>query len=456
MRSRAKLANGIGVMLALWSISGWAVETLNLQQALERAMASDPRIEERKHLVNVAQAMLQQAQGSSGWMIDANTFLGITPSVKGGLFEGAGCQPGNCEVRSDRFEPDGISPWFGLNFSLIKPLNTFGKIESYSEAAKGNIAVKQLDVALQRNSTRMDVHQAYYGYLAAQDSHMLLQDVQKRLQSAVDLVQGWLDEGEGSVKQSDLFALQSGLALVGRYLAQAEGLSNVAMSGLKVLTNVGLENELTLADQRLAPVPLPLLELNELQKQALVKRPEMTQVEQGLRARRALVEARKAEHWPNVYAGVVGTFALSPGRDHLDNPYMPDVFNDFGLTPVVGVRWDWDPTVQQGKVAEAQAELDALIAKSAFARRGIPFEVSEQYYQVQAYHQMVTQLEEASRSARRWMISSYTDFEAGVEKPEKVLTALQAYVLAHADYVRSVYDYNMYVARLENVTGAIQ
>lgn len=456
MRSRAKLANGIGVMFALWSISGWAVETLNLQQALERAMASDPRIEERKHLVNVAQAMLQQAQGSSGWMIDANTFLGITPSVEGGFFEGAGCQPGNCEVRSDRFEPDGISPWFGLNFSLIKPLNTFGKIESYSEAAKGNIAVKQLDVALQRNSTRMDVHQAYYGYLAAQDSHMLLQDVQKRLQSAVDLVQGWLDEGEGSVKQSDLFALQSGLALVGRYLAQAGGLSNVAMSGLKVLTNVGLENELTLADQRLAPVPLPLLELKELQKQALVKRPEMTQVEQGLRARRALVEARKSEHWPNVYAGVVGTFALSPGRDHLDNPYMPDVFNDFGLTPVVGVRWDWDPAVQLGKVAEAQAELDALIAKSAFARRGIPFEVSEQYYQVQAYHQMVTQLEEASRSARRWMISSYTDFEAGVEKPEKVLTALQAYVLAHADYVRSVYDYNMYVARLENVTGAIQ
>ena len=264
-----------------------------------------------------------------------------------------------------------------------------------------------------------------------------------------------MDEEEGSVKQSDLFALQSGNALAARYLAQAEGLANVAMSGLKTLTGVAAEQELALADERLVPVPLPELKLEEMQQQALVNRPEIMQVEAALRARRALVEAKKSEHWPSLYAGVVGAFARSPNRAHLDNPYIPDIFNDYGVTPIVGLRWDWDPAVQQSKVAEAQAELEALVAKSEFARRGIPFEVSEQYYQVQSYHQAVEQLEEATRSARRWMVASYTDFEAGLEKPEKILTALQAYVLAHTDYVRTVYDYNMHVAKLENAAGTI-
>lgn len=442
-------------IVSLWSGRGFAVETLSLPQILERAVANDPRIKERTHLVDVARTSLQQAQGSDGWMIDANTFLGLTPATEGGFFEGQGCQPGNCVVRSDRYEFDTFTPWFNLSFSIIKPLNTFGKIESYSEAAEGNILVKQSDVVLQQGATRLDVYKAYYGYLAAEDTRLLLEDAKTRIEGAIEMVETWLADEEGSVKQSDLFALQSGGALVGRYLAQASGLANVAMSGLKTLTGMRLDEELALADKRLAPVGPPELKLAELQQQALIHRPEISQVNAGLRARRALVEAKKAEHLPNLYAGVIGAFAHSPNRDRLDNPYIPDIFNDFGVTPVVGVRWEWSPAVQQSKVAEAQAELEALVAKSELAQRGIPFEVSEQYHQVQAYRKAVEQMEEASRSARRWMVSSYTDFEAGVEKPEKILTALQAYVLMHTDYVRTVYDYNMHVAKLENVAGTI-
>ena len=42
---------------------------------------------------------------------------------------------------------------------------------------------------------------------------------------------------------------------------------------------------------------------------------------------------------------------------------------------------------------------------------------------VHAHHEMVEQLYAASRSGRRWMISSYADFEAGVEEAGKVITA---------------------------------
>lgn len=433
----------------------WA-ETLNLEQAVERAVNHDPRIEEMRQLVEAARTLVDEAEGHGGWALDGNVFLGMAPGVKGGFFENGGCAPGNCEVRSDRYDPDGFSLWTSFKLSLIKPLYTFGKIESYADAARANVEVKRGDVHLQRGATVLEVKRAYYGYLAARDTRLLLEDVRGRVEGAISLAQEGLEQGESDIRQSDLFALESGLGVIGKYIAQATALENVAIDGLKVLTGIGLSAELAVADPTLQPVALPALNLDDLQQQALAHRPEMAQVEAGLQARRALVAANKADARPNVYAGLVGLLSFSPNRDHLDNPYIFDPFNDVGLSPVLGIKWDWNAGVQSAQVRRAEAELNALIAKSVFARQGIPFQVVEQYHQIRAHNEAVARLAEASRAARRWMIASFADFEAGLEKGDKVVNALQAYVLAHSDYLRTVFDYNMHVAQLLNVTGASQ
>ena len=128
-------------------------------------------------------------------------------------------------------------------------------------------------------------------------------------------------------------------------------------------------------------------------------------------------------------------------------------FNHAGLTPVLGLKWDWNSGAQQAQVKQAQAELDALVEKKSFALQGIPFQVAEAFHTVQAKHEMVQQLYKAARSGRRWMITTYADFEAGVEEASEVMTALQAYILAYGDYIRVVNDYNLSVAQLKVVTG---
>lgn len=442
----------IFVAMALLIPFAAVAESINLEQAIERALSADPRIEEREHLVAAARGLLQEVQGHGDWYLDGNAFVGLAPQVSGGAFEGGTC----CELRNDLYDIDGLTAWFNVQLGLIRPLYTFGKLENYSAAAQSNIEVKGGDVRLQRAATVLDVKKAYYGYLAAHDGRLLLEDVDKRLQSAVDLVSGWLEDGSGDAKQSDLYALQAGQALLGKYRAQAAALEKIALGGLKVVTGVGLDAELEVVDQRLQPVALPELSLPELKQQALSGRPEMQQLEAGLKARRSLVEASKAENRPNIYAGVVGILSYAPGRDRLENPYISDPFNEAGVTPVIGIKWDWKGGVQRGKTAAAQAELNALISKSDLARMGIPYQVAEQYYQVHGYHEAVQKLEEASRSSRRWMVASYTDFEAGLEKADKVMAAFQAYVLASSDYIQTTFDYNMHVAQLEAATGARQ
>ena len=51
------------------------------------------------------------------------------------------------------------------------------------------------------------------------------------------------------------------------------------------------------------------------------------------------------------------------------------------------------------------------------------------------------------------MITTYSDFEAGLDEADSIVEAFKGYVLAASDYLLSVNEYNMHVAKLKQVTG---
>jgi outer membrane protein len=444
--------------LLFFPLLGTAAMTLNLEQAIDLALQADPRIKEKQAFVRKANALLQEAEGSGGWRFAVDSALAVVTGVDGGFYEGgAESCSSNCTPRSDTYDfDDGLTPWASLTFSVVKPLTTFGQLENYQEAARNNIIIKQQDVELEKESIKLDVAKAYYGYLAAKDGRYLMEDTEKRLQGALQLVNEWLDEDNGKATLSNRYALQAGLGLIHRYQAEARGLESIAMEGLRLLTGIDEDEELELEDSRLRAVPLPDMELQEWVDSATENRVEFKQVEAGLAARRALVEAKKATEKPIIYAGVAGSLSYAPGRDRLDNPHVFDPFNHAAASPVIGMRWQWEADAQPARVAQEQAELEALVATASFARKGIPFQVAEQYHYVQSKYQAMQAMKQSAQSARRWMIAAYTDFEAGLEEAEKILTAMQAYVLAYAEYVKLVNDYNNHVSKLKSVSGVYQ
>lgn len=453
MKKMSALSRFILVLAVALPTASFA-QTVNLRQAVQMSLNADPRIKEREQLVESARALLQEAQANNGWRVNANLFVGLAPAVSGGFYQGGATS--GITPRTDGPFPGGLSDWTSLQVALIKPLFTFGKIQHYSEAAQGNIDVKRGDVRISKADTVMDVKRAYYGYLTARDSRRLLEDVQRRLDSAVDRVSYNLKDDNGESKQSDLYALQAARGMLGKYLSQAKAIEKISLDGLKVLTGVGMDADLQVADDSLTPVALPKDSLAELQSRALLDRPEMAQLEAGMRARRALVAAKKSEKYPDVYAGIVGTANYASRRDRLNNPYLYDPFNNAGLTPVVGVKWDMEFDVVPAKVAHEQAELEALNYKNQYAQAGIPFQVSELYQQVQANHAAQQHLADGATAARRWMISSLADFSAGLERADKVAEALKTYALNQAEYLRTVNDYNMNVAQMEHAVGELK
>lgn len=453
MKKMSALSQFMLVLVVALPTTGFA-QTVNLQQAVQMSLNADPRVKEREQLVESARALLEQAQAKDGWRVNANLFVGLAPEVKGGFYQG-GATSGTTP-RTDGAFPGGLSDWTSLQVALIKPLFTFGKIQHYSEAAQGNIDVKRGDVRISKADTVLDVKRAYYGYLAARDSRRLLEDVQSRLDSAVNRVSHNLKDDNGESKQSDLYALQAARGMLGKYMSQAKAIEKISLDGLKVLTGVGMDADLQVADDSLTPVALPKDSLAELQSRALLDRPEMAQLEAGLRARRALVAAKKSEKYPDVYAGIIGTANYASRRDRLNNPYVYDPFNNAGLTPVVGVKWDMEFDVVPAKVAQEQAELEALNYKNQYAQAGIPFQVSAAYQQVQANYDAQRDLAEGATAARRWMISSLADFNAGLEQADKVAEALKTYALTQAEYLKTVNDYNMDVAEMYRAAGELK
>ena len=432
-------------------------ETINLQQAVQMSLAADPRIKEREQVVEAARGMLQEVQGNAGWRVSANAFVGLAPKAEGGFFaDGTNtCAPGGCTLRSDGDDWNGVSDWTHLDFALIKPLYTFGKIERYGEAAQGNIDLKRGELKQTRGDTVYDTKRAYYGYLTARDVRIFLEDMQGRLNQAIESVERNLKEETGESRQSDLYALQTAKGMLAKYVHQSRAIEKISLDGLKVLTGAGLKAELAVADDRIEPVAFPQIELADLQSRALLERPEMQQLEAGLRARRALVAAKKAERMPDVYAGVIGQFNYASQRERLDNPYLNDPFNGGGLTPVVGVKWDSVFGATSARVNQARAELEALNHKKAFAVAGIPFEVGEAYANARANHDSQRDLAEGAAAARRWMVASLADFSAGLESADNVADAIKNYALAQTEYLRTVNDYNMNVAQLVRLTGEL-
>jgi outer membrane protein len=429
-------------------------EPLTLDAAIAKAQATDPRIAERQAKVKHAKALLQEAEGATGWIIDLTSALALATKVEGGLFE-EGAPASNATLRDDVFDVDGVVPFASLQGGLLKPLLTFGKAKNYREAARNNILIQEQEVPLQRGLTALDVTKAYYGLLASRAAVALLEEAGGQLKGALVTAEELFEDEDSSISQVDIYTLKSGIGLLNRYNATAIGLEKTAMAGLSMLTETD-PARLELAESRIRPQPLPASSLQELQSMALASRPEMKQLNAGINALSALVRAKEAEMRPNLVAGLVGTAGYSPGRDSLDNPYITDPFNQAALSPVLALQWKWQGSRQNAVVAQAEAELEGLMAKGAFAQKGIPFQVAEAWYNVNALNDSQIALYEGARDARRAMTSAYLNFEAGVGEPAKALDALKNYVLMYSDYLLTVNEYNYQLKNLEFLTGQLQ
>jgi outer membrane protein TolC len=427
-----------------------APPVLTLPQLISLALKFSPEVKASKSEVRLAEEQKNEAHAYRFPQFDSTFIGGVVPNAHRPELD----IPNN-KIRypdgSTRF--NGVNVFGRLDFTLIQPLYTFGKIAFREDAADKNIKVKEAGVEAKKGEVIVNVAQAYYGLVLAEQGKDVVREARSYLSDTKQRITRLLGFKSTNVREADLYRLAAYEGAVEKFAAEADEGAKVAYLALKALIGYGYDQDFRVPPELPNPSQAPST-LDYYIRQALELRPEFTQLKQGLVARQLLVDAARADQYPSFFFAVMGALAGAPGRQTTRDPYIYDYFNQIYGLPVVGLKWHFDFGILKAKIGQAQAELEQLKNTEKTALMGIPVEVAQQYGKMQENYKASVGLEKAYVNARRWLVTAFSNFDMGVGKLEDIFQAFEKYGAFRGDYLLALYQYNLAVTKLDKATGA--
>jgi outer membrane protein TolC len=426
-------------------------KVLTLKQLIAMALTYSPEVKATKSEVNFAKEQKNEAHGYRWPQFDALVTGGVVPNAQRGEVRQVG-------KNKTLYYPDpagkihGVNVFGNLTYTLMQPLYTFGKIAYREEAASKNVLVKKAGVDLKKGEVMYQVSYAYYGLILSTQGKDAVADARTYLKDARERITRLLRINSPNVKESDQYRLAMYEGGVEKFAAQADEGSKVAYQALKALVGYGANQDFQVPQE--LPAPVAPAGLDHYIRTALELRPEFTQLKHGLVARQLLVDAAKADRLPSFFFAVLGQVAGAPGRDYNPDPYVNDYFNGIGALPAVGAQWHFDFGILKAKIGQARAELEQLQYTEKHALMGIPVEVAKDYAKVQENYKASGGMEKAYTNARRWLVTSFSNFDMGLGKMDDIFQAFERYGSFRGDYLQTLFDYNLAVAQLDKSSGA--
>ncbi|MCX5891915.1 MAG: TolC family protein [Deltaproteobacteria bacterium] len=423
---------------------------LNYDQLTEMALKFSPDVKASRSEVKLAAEQKNEVHGYRWPQFDATALGGVAPKAHLARVQSIG---------GTMFQPDpkdklhGISIFGHMDFTFIQPLYTFGKIAYREEATAKNIKVKEEGVVAKQGEIIVQVSQAYYGLILANQGKDAVKEAKSYLSDTKERINRLIAVRSPNVKATDKYRLAAYEGAVEKAGAEAEEGAKTAYMALKALTGYPANQDFQVPTDLPNPAA-PAGTLDTQIRTALEMRPEFRQLKEGLVARQLLVDAAKADRLPSFFFAVVGQLAGAPGRKYNPDPYINDWFNDNGALPMVGAKWHFDFGILNAKIGQARAELEGLQNQERTALMGIPIEVAKNYGDVQTNYKGSMGMEKAYVNARRWLVTTFSNFDMGLGSISDTFQAFERYGVFRGDYLMAVYNYNLAVAQLDKSTGA--
>jgi outer membrane protein TolC len=455
MTGRARIT-GAGAGLAVLAVTlatAWgqgAVKrvTLSVQDAVARAVTRSPEVTSSTYDVEAFLGKQMQADGARFPQISAVAFLGPSPAANRAPRRGEPEALNSINAKEGRV--DGV--FARTDFLLVQPLYTFGLISNLREAAARGVRAQQAAIYKTATEVALRVKEAYYGLVLARELRTHLGDLHEQLLKAADRTQTLVDGGFAA--EQDLFKLRAFEGELEKNLNLTTRLEAIAQEALRVWTGLEPGSTVEPADAKLSADLRPVGPVDEFVREARDRRPEFIQLREGIKAKEALAEAERAKYWPMVFFGIQGSVAGATNRDGIrNNAYVDDPLSHAYAGPVLGLKYDLDFGITKGRVREAEAEVQKLVALQTLAHEGIPLQVQKAYGELREAEKNVAALDRANDYARKWVVSALANNDLGIGDTKDLADAVLAMAKSHADYLQAVFNYHMGLARLENAAG---
>jgi outer membrane protein TolC len=417
-------------------------QTLSLGEAIEIAFRQQPRL--RGYLESVEQAR-------RGEDIAFAPYLPLAMAgFAGGIFDlNAGGSIPLGPVPGFTFLPTLGSIPFGLNLNTGFELADlkmqwlicdFGRrLGRYRQAGIGaEIAQLQCDRAYQ--TVANEVSMAYYQLLRARALRKIALDAVRRGEDDLDVAKK-LEKG-GAIETEKRLRVEVQLSETHRLLDAAEGAEVVAIAALNLA--IGLDVSASTAVVEIADIPPFDQSLGDCLQTAIGQRREFQVARDSIQAADEGRRVAKADFAPKILAeGLLFDFRQAASDGHAD----------FALG---AIKLDWGLFEGGKRVAEmriADSKIRAAMAQAESIADNIAFQVTEAYRHlitarrgIDRSKPAVTQAEENYRLVKaRSNVGDATSAE--ITDAESTLTRAQQ------DYLNSIHDYLIALARLEYAMG---
>ncbi len=431
------LALSIGIRLphAQRSDQVWTLERM-----LERALETSPDVHEALAHELIAASQLDRAK--TGRLPTASLTLLLSPIT---------AASGNA-VDGDTDDDD-----FGIfskgDLKVIQPLYAFGRLRNEIRAARQGLLAREAATQKARHAVIFAIKELYYNLLLSHESKALLDDSQDNFGKALETIEERLENDEGNATEQDLLRLRIGVASITNEQLTLERAIAVTRLALKRHLRIEPQTPFGLASTKLTTAKIALQPLDFYLSQMHQHRPEIAQLEAGLAAQQARLEATRSQYYPAVFLAGGFEYAVAPNRDDQDSPFAND-FNFFsGPGIALGLRWQVDFWQTRAKVAERSARVQQLTAQKEAALSGIALDVERRYLEVQEFQQKVKSAQQARKAARALLVTTLANFQLGVGEGKDVFEGLGLYARVVGDYYKTLRNLNIAAARLTQVTG---
>ena len=411
-----------------------------LDELLVLAETNYPKVREARARLNYKTAQIWEARTAPFSEFKVTGGVGVAPTLSGNSVY----SPSN-DVALTR----NLALAYQLGVEGVVPLWTFGKITNLWDAAEANRELGRHEVEKEKNTIRLDVRRAYYGVLLARDSKVLLRQATKNLDDFIANLQRQVDDGEGD--EIELLKIKIQRAELTARGSDADKGETSALAGLRFFA--GASGPVDVPDVPLSRIEHPLGPVSRYLEAARLHRPEINMARAGINARRAQVELAKAKFYPDLGLGLQAGIIRAGEVTDQRNPFTRDPGNraTYGMGFVL--QWKLDFLPQTARLAQARAQLEEVRATERFALGGIAAEVEVSYAEATAAMTKLNAWSEATAYAKRWLIKVQQGMDLGISEPTDLVEPSKTYALKKASEMEALYDFNISLAKLAQVTG---
>lgn len=441
--------------LMLCAVAGisFAAETpaapiiLTLDDCIRMALKAAPELGEAQSDIALANSKLDEAKSYRFPQMELTTLVGpaplaskdaVTPSIK---------------TDETLFSINSLTWFTSADATIIQPLYTFGKISENMKAATHGIEVDRSRKEQRANEIVQKVHEYYNGLLLAREMKELVLEIEEILIKAREKAQKLLDQGSDSVDEVDLYKLDAFSGIATKYLEEAKKGEALALAALRARLGLPVDAQLETGNERLVIVDAEISTLETYIENARKRRPEFRQIAEGLKARTALVEAAKANYYPDIFLGGLFSWAYADGREKIQNPYINDQFNHLNAGVAIGAHWKLDFGITGAKVAGERAQYNRLLSTKEFADTNVPLQVKKYYLDLIEAKNSAIATRSAYLNAKKWTVTAVANFDFGLGPAKDIFEALQAYSSMRSDFFKSIYNYRIAAANLDYATN---